>query len=66
MSYGPFLGGRRICIGKTFAESIGKTVLSIIFGQLEFEFVDQKLKIDKTPNSFLHSEVPVYEMYVSL
>ena len=29
MSYGPFLGGKRVCIGKTFAESIGKFVLAI-------------------------------------
>ena len=30
MSFGPFLGGRRICIGKTFAESIGRYLLTMI------------------------------------
>jgi cytochrome P450 len=30
MSFGPFLGGKRICLGKTFAENIGKCVLPII------------------------------------
>ncbi len=32
MSYGPFLGGKRVCLGKTFAENIGKSILAIIFG----------------------------------
>lgn len=30
MSYGPFLGGKRICLGKTFAENMGKCMLAII------------------------------------
>ena len=30
MSYGPFLGGKRVCLGKTFAENIGKCVMPII------------------------------------
>ena len=29
-SFGAFLGGKRICVGKTFAENIGKVMLSII------------------------------------
>mmetsp|Transcript_30642 Transcript_30642/g.30119 ORF Transcript_30642/g.30119 Transcript_30642/m.30119 type:complete len:104 (+) Transcript_30642:596-907(+) len=28
MSYAPFLGGKRICIGKTFAELIGRYVVA--------------------------------------
>jgi len=30
MSFGPFLGGKRICLGKTFAENIAKCVIPII------------------------------------
>ena len=30
MSFGPFLGGKRICMGKSFAESIGKLLISMI------------------------------------
>lgn len=30
MSFGPFLGGKRICLGKTFAENMGKCMLAII------------------------------------
>jgi cytochrome P450 len=30
-SFGPFLGGKRICVGKTFAEIVSKIVTPIIF-----------------------------------
>ena len=29
-SFGPFLGGKRVCLGKTFAESIGKLIIPMI------------------------------------
>lgn len=64
MSYGPFLGGRRICLGKTFAENIGKCILAMIFMQFDFEFKDPKLYSYKAPNSFAHSEMPHYDMIV--
>ena len=40
MSFSPFLGGKRICIGKTFAENIAKTIIPIIISQVNFTFVD--------------------------
>ena len=39
-SYCPFLGGKRICMGKSFAENIAKVIISIIMSQLEFDFVN--------------------------
>jgi cytochrome P450 len=30
MSFTPFFGGKRICLGKTFAENAVKTMLAII------------------------------------
>ena len=41
MSYGPFLGGHRICLGKTFALNSTNRVLPIILMQLDFEFTDK-------------------------
>jgi cytochrome P450 len=41
MSFGPFLGGKRICLGKTFAEYFAKIVTSIITYNYEFKFVDE-------------------------
>jgi cytochrome P450 len=54
MSYGPFLGGKRICLGKTFAENIAKATIAIIISTLDFEFVDQNLKFDKPATTFNH------------
>jgi len=42
MSYGPFLGGKRVCIGKTFAELIAKFVVSsFIYKFPHLEFCDK-------------------------
>jgi len=49
-SFSPFLGGRRICVGKTFAENIIKSVVPLILSKLEFEFVDPKDYLRKPPN----------------
>ena len=49
-SFTPFLGGRRICIGKTFAENIIKCVSPVILSKLDFEFVNPENYIRKPPN----------------
>jgi cytochrome P450 len=65
MSYGPFLGGKRVCLGKTFAENIGRCVLAIILSQIECKFADPSVREEKPPNTFLDSEPPIF-MYLSL
>jgi len=50
-SFGPFLGGKRICIGKTFAEYMAKCIVSVIISQLNFEFVDPIFLTKKPMNS---------------
>jgi cytochrome P450 len=51
MSFGPFLGGHRICLGKTFALSSLKRVLPIIIMLLDFEFVDKIVYTKKPPKN---------------
>ena len=58
-SFGPFLGGRRICIGKTFAENIAKCVLSIILNQVKFEFIDKSLYERYPRNNLQVEETPI-------
>jgi len=41
MSWVPFSGGKRICFGKTFAESNLKIMLSYFTQYFEFEYVDK-------------------------
>jgi cytochrome P450 len=63
MSYGPFLGGKRVCLGKTFAENIGKSILTILFTQIDFDFVNPADRIEKPASTFFHPQ-PTYRMKV--
>lgn len=65
MSFGPFLGGKRICLGKTMAEYSGKVVISIICSQLQFEFSDP-IHNTKKPLNIFGKEFPTYAMKVRL
>ena len=56
MSFTPFLGGKRVCLGKSFAESIGRLILPMIVSQLDFEFVDPKYKTFCPNNSLIQAE----------
>ena len=42
LSYNPFLGGQRICLGKTFAEITLKYALPLYHHFFDFELVDEK------------------------
>ena len=45
-SYIPFLGGKRICFGKTFAETNLKVLASYFALFFDFELVDKKFTVD--------------------
>ncbi|CDW76171.1 cytochrome family subfamily polypeptide 55 precursor [Stylonychia lemnae] len=63
-SFTPFLGGRRICLGKTFAENIIKCVAPLIISRLDFEILKPEHKLRKPPNGAFAE--PVYPMKVKL
>merc|ERR1712110_1374309 len=44
LSFCPFLGGKRICLGKTFAETTMKLVLPLYYHHFDFEFVKEEHK----------------------
>ncbi|CDW82254.1 cytochrome family subfamily polypeptide 55 precursor [Stylonychia lemnae] len=58
-SFGPFFGGKRICLGKTFAESLMKCLISIIVNQIDFEFEDKEL-LKRKPIFALMQDEPCY------
>ena len=41
MSFIPFIGGKRICFGKTFAEASLKVVVTYLAQYFKMEFVDK-------------------------
>eukprot|EP00347_Sterkiella_histriomuscorum_P012378 403368811 len=48
LAFTPFLGGRRICIGKTFAEIVAKIIVPALMCKFKFEFVDIEKKQNKS------------------
>ncbi|CDW85751.1 cytochrome p450 [Stylonychia lemnae] len=56
MSFAPFFGGKRICIGKTFAQHILTSILTILINQLDYELADESLYHRKPSNTFLQQE----------
>ncbi len=41
MTFGPFLGGKRVCLGKTFAETVTRFTIPILFYHFDFDFQDE-------------------------
>lgn len=54
-SFSPFLGGRRVCLGKTFADLITKTMVSIIVYQVDLKLKDP-VHYTKRPMNRINSE----------
>lgn len=54
MSFTPFLGGKRICIGKTFAEASSKYILAMFLPKFaNIEFIDRSNYDNLTRNNAL-------------
>lgn len=43
-SYAPFLGGHRICLGKTFAETVAKKMIALMLKFYTLELADPEMK----------------------
>jgi len=53
-SFGPFLGGQRICIGKTFIEVISKLTVPTLLSRFTFAF---KERVDRESMPYLHNHM---------
>jgi len=58
MSFGPFLGGKRICLGKTFAETTAKIVAPSILYNFDLDFINPELLHQKPENNSMVTYVP--------
>ena len=63
MSFIPFLGGKRVCVGKTFAENSFKVVLPLILkAYKDLQFVDPAHYQQKPPNNVTLPHRPVIKI----
>ena len=44
-SYSPFIGGKRICIGMSFAQNVSKVLLPSLISHLKFKAIDPDFKM---------------------
>ena len=51
-SFSPFLGGSRICIGKTFIEVVSKLTVPTLLSHVKFEFTEQ---VDRKTIPYMHN-----------
>ncbi len=59
----PFLGGKRVCIGKTFAENNFMVTLPLVLKAFKsFSFVDSANYSNKHPNNAFMRKRPVIEI----
>jgi cytochrome P450 len=59
MSFMPFFAGKRVCAGKTFAETSIKVILLLILKAFpKMEFVDQSFYLNKPRNNIAMPKRP--------
>lgn len=55
-SFVPFSGGKRICLGKTFAEINFKCVFPLLINNYKFDFVNPEHMVKKPSNNVIQFE----------
>ncbi len=66
MSFGSFLGGKRICLGKTFAEIMSKVVAPSFINFFDFEFVNKEFYRKKILINISVQQRPKLQMRIKL
>jgi len=67
-SFAPFLGGQRICLGKTFAETVSKITGPTLIHNFDFEFTEKKDNLDDIDlpyNNLVATSEPEFQVYIS-
>lgn len=66
-SFLPFLGGQRICIGKTFIEAVSKLTVPSLISNFEMEFTEgiDRDKFKMPFNNLMLTQAPKQEIYIT-
>jgi cytochrome P450 len=62
LAFTPFMGGKRICLGKTFAEITTKFTVPLLYYHFDFDYVDSKHREQKplyTLGGLKRSHIPL-------
>ena len=62
-AFSPFLGGHRICLGKTFVEEISRKTVPILFRTFNFKLADENAALPH--NNMLCQKQPRVELLIS-
>lgn len=64
LAFTPFYGGKRICLGKGFAEMTVRFTIPLLYYHFDFEFADPKMMHEKQQYSVGNQIEPVYLMKI--
>ena len=57
-SYAPFFGGHRVCLGKTFAETVAKKLIAMILKHYTLEHANEKMKTETHEYDVFQMKLP--------
>jgi len=63
MAFNPFLGGKRVCLGKTFAETVLKFTLPLFWHHFNIEFATEEHKTNRPHLEILAMSSPVVPVH---
>mmetsp|Transcript_43001 Transcript_43001/g.41366 ORF Transcript_43001/g.41366 Transcript_43001/m.41366 type:complete len:119 (-) Transcript_43001:58-414(-) len=65
MSFSPFTGGRRVCLGRALGEQMGKMIMAMLVWKYDIELAEEKHRLRK-PNFDLTLDNPVIPATIKL
>jgi len=63
LAFNPFLGGKRVCLGKTFAETVLKFTLPLFWHHFDIEFATEEHKTVRPHLEILAMSTPVVPVH---
>jgi cytochrome P450 len=66
LTFSPFLGGKRVCLGKTFAEVMIRFTIPILFHHFDFKLINPDHLTNKPKVNIGVSKTPVLPVLLTI
>jgi cytochrome P450 len=66
LAFTPFFGGKRICLGKSFAELAIRFTIPLLYFHFDFEFADPKLMHSKEQYGIANKREPSFKFKLKI